>query len=60
MNQANKQSVLDPANLEALTALASNRETSASNGGLMSGVDNVSSAVNSLAFAGDGSDASQK
>ena len=54
-SQANKQSVLDTANLDArtLSALAQNHETSS-----MGNVDNVSSAVNSLAFVGDGSDAS--
>lgn len=68
LNQANKQSVLDPSNLDtrALSALAqTNHETSSNGGNLMNnlggGVEtNVSSAVNSLAYVGDGSDASQK
>lgn len=62
LNQPNKQSVLDPANLDArtLSALAQNHETSSSNTNLIANVDNVSSAVNSLAFVGEGSEASQK
>lgn len=46
--------MLDPANLEALSALASNREMSGSNAGLISGGgDNVGSGVHSVAFQGD-------
>ena len=72
MNPANKQSVLDPSNLDARTLSAiTNREPASA--GIMSGDyngngsagdnirgDNIGSTVNSLQFVGENSEASQK
>lgn len=65
MNPANKQSVLDPSNLDARTLSAiTNREPATGNGNGSAGDtlrgDNIGSTVNSLQFVGENSEASQK
>lgn len=60
MNPSNKQSVLDPSNLDARTLSAiTSREPSGNAGDNIRG-DNIGSTVNSLQFVGENSEASQK